>query len=58
MLYYQNIVYYPYYIDILQKACCKFRELMMIATAGKEEYIENVHNMIFKTIYENSVDPF
>ena len=44
-------------VDILQKACCKFRELMMVAT-GKEEYIEDVHNMMFKTIYENSVGPF
>ena len=29
----------------------------MVAT-GKEECIEDVHNMIFKTICENSVDPF
>ena len=49
--------YYISDVDILQKACCKFRELTMVAT-GKEEYIEDVHNTIFKTIYENSVDPF
>ena len=44
-------------VDILQKACCKFKELVMGAT-GTRENIEDVHNMIFKTISENAVDPF
>ena len=44
-------------VDILLKACCKFRNLMLEATGTKTE-VEDIHNMFFKTIYENSVDPF
>ena len=44
-------------VDILQKACCRFRELMMEAT-GTKEYVEDIHNMILKTIYEQAIDPF
>ena len=44
-------------VDILLNACCKFRELVKSATGVKEE-IEDVHNMVFKTIYQNAVDPF
>ena len=31
----------------LQKACCKFKQLMMEATGTKRSY-EDVHNMIFQ----------
>lgn len=44
-------------VDILLRACCEFRELMLKAT-GDEEKIEDIHNMIFKTVYTNAVDPF
>ena len=44
-------------VDILLNACCRFRELMRKST-GKKVDIEDVHNMEFKTIYENAVDPF
>ena len=43
-------------VDILQNACCKFRELVKSSTGEKVD-IEDVHNLIFKTIYKNSVDP-
>ena len=44
-------------VDILQKACCKFRYLKMEVTGTKQSY-EDVHNMIFKTVYEHAVDAF
>ena len=44
-------------VDILLNACCKFRELVKSSTGEKEE-IEDVHNMVFKTIHHNAVDPF
>ena len=44
-------------VDILQKACCRFREPMMEATDTKE-HVEDIHNIIFKTIYEQAIDPF
>ena len=44
-------------VDILQNACCKFRELMKSSTGEKLD-IEDVHNLVFKTIYMHSVDPF
>ena len=44
-------------VDILQKACCKFRTLMMEAM-GIKEHVEDIHNMVFKTIYEQAIDHF
>ena len=44
-------------VDILQKACCKFKKLMMKSTGTKISY-EDVHNMVFHTVYEHAVDPF
>ena len=44
-------------VDILLNACCKFRELVRNCT-GEKEQVEDVHNMVFKTIYQNAVDPF
>ena len=44
-------------VDILQNACCKFKQLMMEATGTKRSY-EDVHNMVFHTVYEHAVDPF
>ena len=44
-------------VDILLNACCRFRELVKGST-GEKINIEDVHNLIFKTIYQNAVDPF
>ena len=44
-------------VDILLNAYCKFRELVKGSTDEKIN-IEDVHNLIFKTIYQNAVDPF
>ena len=44
-------------VDILLNACCKFRELVKDST-GLKENIEDVHNMIFKTVFKYAVDPF
>ena len=44
-------------VDILLNACCKFRELVKGST-GEKVNIEDVHNLLFKTIYNNAVDPF
>ena len=44
-------------VDILLNAYCKFRELVKDST-GIKENIEDVHNMIFKTMFKHAVDPF
>ena len=44
-------------VDILLNACCRFRELVKGST-GEKINNEDVHNLIFKTIYQDAVDPF
>lgn len=44
-------------VDILQKACCRFRELVMGCTGTIEE-IEDANNMMMHTIFKKAVDPF
>ena len=44
-------------VDILFKACWKFRELLRTVT-GEEETLQDPDNLIFKTVLENAVDPF
>ena len=44
-------------VDILLKACCKFRDLLRKET-GEEELFLNPEDLSLKTIYKNCVDPF
>ena len=44
-------------MDILLKACCKFKKLLMEDTGNKQE-VQDICNMIFQTVYENVVNPF
>ena len=44
-------------MNILFRACCKFKKLLMEATGNKQE-VQDIHNMIFQTVYENAVNPF
>ena len=44
-------------VDILLKACWKFRELLKKET-GTEARVEDPDNLTFKTVLQNAVDPF
>ena len=44
-------------VDILLKACWKFRELLRTET-GEEVTVQDSENLLFKTVLENAVDPF
>ena len=44
-------------VDILLKACWKFRELLRSET-GEEVRVEDEENMMMKTVLQNAVDPF
>lgn len=44
-------------VDILQQACCRFRNLVKGAT-GYVEVEHDIEQMIFNTIYKKAVDPF
>ena len=44
-------------VDILLNACCKFRQLLKEQTGVMEE-VEDLHDLLMKTMMANSVDPF
>ena len=44
-------------VDILLNACCKFRQLLKEQTGVMEE-VEDLHDLLMKTIMANSIDPF
>ena len=44
-------------VDILLKACWKFRKLLRNET-GEKTTIQNPHNLLLETVLQNAVDPF
>ena len=44
-------------VDILLNACCKFRQLLKEQTGVMEE-VEDLHDLLMKTIMANSIDQF